>query len=166
MHMLRLRVEYERIVELSEKRIELDLHFGNLGINLAGRSKTEVRREADRWAEICKCPELATDRDREFIDAAGSVQELTLEWASAATEFDSFVAKAKLEATQKNKMREGIRSEMELAGQVVCLAEAGRWSDALITASRLPYWEWRRLIRMIKQSHHARQMKARQLRPG
>jgi hypothetical protein len=151
-----IRVEFERILELSKQRAEPDLHYGRSGINLAGRSNADVRREADRWMKICTRPKLASNGDRELIRKAGSAENLAAEWAAAAIEYDAFIRRAKLQADKKNMIRQGIRSEMELARQAVGLAEAGRFDAALSAAMHLQYWAWRRLIGMIEQAQNPR----------
>jgi hypothetical protein len=151
-----IRVEFERILELSKQRAEPDLHYGRFGINLAGRSSADVRREADRLTKICTRPKLASNGDRESIRKAGSAENLAAEWAAAAIEYDAFIRNANLQAVKKNMIRQGIRSEMELARQAVCLAEAGRFEAALSAAMRLQYRAWRRLIGMIEQAQNPR----------
>src|ERR1700730_1007917 len=98
-----IRMEYERVVELCKKRTEPDLHFGEMGIDLTGRSVSDVRREAKRWARICKRPALATREDLEMIEGAGCVRKLAKEWSSAASGYDAFVAKANQDAEWTNK---------------------------------------------------------------
>jgi hypothetical protein len=151
-----IRIELERILELSRQQVEPDLQFGKLGIDLTGRSAANVREEAKRWDAICKCPELASADDRKLIRSVGSAANVAAEWAAATNEYDAFVGKAKLQAVKINTIRQGVRSEMDLATQTVCLAEAGRWNDAIIAAGRLEYWAWRQLIGMIKYEQKQR----------